>query len=221
MTTPPHAEQPHRRPRGAFAVTVASAAAAAASALINGPARLLGWSLQAGEQSAEAMGTVTSPAAFATIAATGTLPQGRYRVTVVVSLAGTLAQATDANNMRLSASGSTFVANLPVVIAAGDQAFGPFDVEITAAAGGVIAVAAVNAGSVGSIYSGEVTANQDAQGTITDAGQVVAVWAAPSGEASNQWLGDEGVYIGSDVQVHVAQGDVSGVVWVRKYDDYC
>ena len=60
---------------------------------------------------------------------------------------------------------------------------------------------------------------QDAQGTFTDGGQVVGTFGIVAGMTDTEWFGGDGVYCGTDVQAHILQGDVSGVVYVWKYED--
>lgn len=219
MTTPAPGTRQRRQHRGAIPLTVSAASAVAGTPLINGPCTLVGWSLQGGASTLSASASVTSPGAAAVLAQTAGLPVGRYRVTVELSLAGTLGQGADARNVALQVSGGGAVIDLDNTITAGLQIFGPFDLEITAATGNAIQVVTIGAGSVGSIYTVTLTDAQDAQGTITDGGQIVGVFAPASGASDTVWLGGEGVYCGTDVQVRIAQGDASGVVWVVKYDD--
>lgn len=219
MTTPQTPTRERRQGRGTIPLTVSAASAVAGTPLISGPARLMGWSLQGGAGTLSAQGSVTSPGAAAVLATTTGLAVGRYKVTVQVSLAGTLAQATDANNLLLSVTGGGQSIRLDNNIGAAEQTFGPFDLEVTALTGNAIQVATVAAGSVGSIYTVGLQDAQDAQGTITDGAQVVGVFGVPAGTTDTEWFGPDGVYCGTDVQPHISQGDVTGVIYVCKYDD--
>lgn len=98
-------------------------------------------------------GSVTSPAAAATIATTPSVPAGAYLVSAVANLAGTLAQGTDNSNLQIvPATGAAIT--LPNEIAAGDQPFGPYNIDLTAA--GTVALKTIGAGSTGSIYAGQL-----------------------------------------------------------------
>lgn len=104
---------------------------------------------------ASANGAVTSPAAGGVLATTGILPAGTYVVNVNANLAGTVAQGTDNNNLRVTVNGATYTI-LPNDIVAGPQTFGPFTVTTNGAT--AILVQANAAGSAGSIYAAQVTA---------------------------------------------------------------
>lgn len=96
-------------------------------------------------------GSVTTPAANGAIASLTPLPAGTYFVTAVVNMAGTLVQATDANNIKLYNGGLTLYANLDNNIGSAPQTFGPFECQVPS--GGSIIAAAINLSTTGSIYS--------------------------------------------------------------------
>lgn len=114
--------------------------------------------------SVTAQGSVTSPAATAAITATPAVPAGVYMVNWTVGLAGTLA-AGDANNMRLFAAGSPVVNAIDPPVA-GTYPQAPVTVVIPAG-GGSIGVQAIAAGSVGAIYSAQITATPVSAGAET------------------------------------------------------
>ena len=220
MTTPVQPERRQQDRRGTIPLTVTSAAASAGTPLVSGPARLMGWSLLAGAGTQSAQGSVTSPGATSNICITGALLTGTYQVMVYLSLAGTLAQGTDNDNVQVRVTGAGQVVRLNNSIAAGDQIFGPIELEVTAATGNQIAVQNIAAGSVGSIYTASIVVLTDTQGTLTDGAQVVGTFGIQPGQADTEWFGEHGVFVGTDVQVHVTQGDVTGCVYVCKYEDY-
>jgi hypothetical protein len=104
----------------------------------------------------DAEGSVTSPAAFTTIAIipATSLPAGEYTINVVVSLAGTVTQGTDNNNFKLVAG--TLSAVLDNTIGTNDQPFGPFNWLMTGS--NSILVQNVAAATTGAIYSVTITA---------------------------------------------------------------
>jgi len=101
-------------------------------------------------------GSVTSPGATATITSVA-LPAGTYQVSAVVNLAGTVTQGTDNNNIKLNNGGLTLYANLDNTIAAGEQYFGPYEIEIPSSGGSVLAQT-IGAATTGAIYSVSLTA---------------------------------------------------------------
>lgn len=107
-----------------------------------------------GGASTPAQGAQTNPGAFATIAATNSLPPGTYRVTATVYLSGTVTTA-DANNMEFFGNGATTtvkiaypgVANTPVTMTA----------LITTTAAGAIGVQSIGAASgVSAVYNAAI-----------------------------------------------------------------
>jgi hypothetical protein len=107
-------------------------------------------------QQAFGEGSVTSPAAGATIASVpaASLPAGEYIIGVNLNLAGTVAQAVDANNLEIVFGATTEI--LDNTIAAGPQPFGPYTMQT--AGGNVLSVKAIGAATAGAIYSATVTA---------------------------------------------------------------
>lgn len=101
-------------------------------------------------------GSVTTPAANGTIASLGSLAAGTYFVTAVVNMAGTLAQAVDANNIKLWNGGLTLYENLDNNIGSSPQTFGPFEIEVPAS--GSILASAINLATTGAIYSVSLSA---------------------------------------------------------------
>lgn len=109
-----------------------------------------------GTESFTGEGSVSSPGASATICSLAALPAGTYIVNAVVNMAGTLVQATDANNIKIYNGGVLVYAALDNNIGSAPQNFGPF--TITVPAGGSIILATVAAGTAASIYSGSLSA---------------------------------------------------------------
>lgn len=52
-----------------------------------------------------------------------------------------------------------------------------------------------------------------ATGLLLDGGQVIAPVGAPSGTPDVTWLTDEGVYVGTSVQLQAIAGTLSGVIY--------
>jgi hypothetical protein len=96
-------------------------------------------------------GSVTSPAALATIATLTSVPKGEYTATVYLTLAGTVAQAVDANNVQLDNGAGLVYEVLANNIGAAEQVFGPFDLELPTLA--TVSVRNIALATVGAIYS--------------------------------------------------------------------
>jgi hypothetical protein len=109
-------------------------------------------------QSTTAEGTITSPGANATFVTVAAPPAGNYQMYVTLTLAGTVAQGVDNNNIKIVANGATF-AILDNSIQATEQTFGPF--QITANGANTIVLQTIGAGTAGSIYSGTITITED------------------------------------------------------------
>lgn len=220
MTTP----QPERRPwppdRGSYAITVTQAQAAAGAVLANGPKRLMGWSIVSGAAATtEVQGRVVAPGAGAAIATTGALTAGDYLVTWSVELDGAAA-AAELNNFQLL-NGAAVVLKSDNPAAAGT--YPQPGVVVTVAAGGTISVQAVGAGSVGIGYSAQITVALLAGGGIgqvLDGAQIVGVISTGQDQTDVQWMGEDGVYVGTSVAVQASAGKLSGCLYVRdcEYD---
>lgn len=184
---------------------------------INGPCQLYGWALReaSGEIPGQGSGSVTSPAATTTIATTASLAAGSYQVSWEVELAGTLA-AGDANNFRLvDANGNVLVS----INAAAAGVYPQGTVEVNTTVAGAIFVQSIAAGTVGAVYSAQLTA----QPTFTPAAIVeLQDGNQPLGESSMaaqatdfETLPGDGLRVGNTVKLHVIQGTVTGVIYAR------
>jgi hypothetical protein len=107
-----------------------------------------------------AYGTATNPSAGGTVAATGTLPSGRYTVTVTTRPTGTLTSG-DLDNVQLQV-GATVIGTLLQDDTAGEAVTSaPITAEfITAAAISVTAVG--NASSSSAVYGAQIVATPEA-----------------------------------------------------------
>ena len=106
-------------------------------------------------------GTQTSPAAGTVIAGSSVaqMPAGEYSVTVYFQLAGTVAQAVDANNIQLLLG--TDVINLDNNISTAEQQFGPFTMLATGA--NSISLKNIATATTGAIYSATIQVNATLQ----------------------------------------------------------
>ena len=211
----------HRRPpgpddRGTFPITVTKAQAAAGTILDRGRMRLMGWSFTSvGVDTIENEGSVASPGAGATIVSITNPTAADLQVTWLVSLAGT-PSVTDLNNFRLM-NGAT-----PVLTSDNRGNSGDYPqpgVVITVPAGGTVSVIAIVAGTAGSTYTAVISAAVLAGGAIgqvLDAAQVIGATSTGADQLDTQWLGDEGVYVGTSVAVLVTTGALTGCIYVRK-----
>ena len=215
--------QPERRSwagrRGSYAITVTQAQAAAGTILANGPKRLMGWSMVSGAAvTAEAQGRVVAPAAGAVIAQVTGLVAGDYLVTWSVELDGAAA-AAELNNFNLNNGASA------VLVSDNPAAAGTYPqpgVVVTVAAGGTVSVKAIGAGTVGIGYSAQITVGLlagGAIGNVLDGGQVVGAVSTGQDQTDVQWMGDDGVYLGTSVAVQATAGKLSGCVYVRDWYD--
>lgn len=221
MTTPQPGRWPGHRGRGPYAVTVTQAQATAGTILANGPKRLMGWSIVSGAASTtEVQGRVVAPAAGATIVTTGALAAGDYLVTWSVELDGPAA-AGELNNFQLM-NGAAAVLKSDNPAAAGS--YPQPGVVITVAAGGAVSVQAVAIGTAAVGYSAQITVALLAGGGIgqvLDGGQAVGVISTGQDQTDVQWMGPQGVYIGTSVAVLASAGKLSGCLYVEDcYDDY-
>lgn len=212
-------QQPEKRPRppdrGAYALSVSAAQAAAGTVLANGPKRLMGWSLTASETPTQqsVFGKVTAPAAGTTIASTGALAEGEYQVVFVLGYTGAPGAADDANFQWLV--GGVVQGTLFIPGAAGATIqHGPFTVHVQA--GQAITVQNIGIGTAGVNYFANIEVRPfAAQVNLLDGQQVVGNAVALQGENDTLWLGHGGVYLGTSIAVQAVTGAASGCVWVR------
>jgi len=215
MTAEIESEVPVPGSRGVYPVTVTQAQATAGAQLVSGPKRLLGWSLVSGAAATtEAAGQVTSPAAGATVVQLTGLPAGDYAVTWTVELSGTLA-AADANNFRLL-NGASAVLDSDNLAVAGT--YPQPGVVITVPASGSVSIQAIAAGTVGAVYRAQLVLSLlagGALGNVLDGAQVVGAISTGQDQVDVQWMGDDGIYIGTSVAVAATVGKLSGCIYVR------
>jgi hypothetical protein len=138
-------------------------------------------------------GAVTSPAAGGVLATTGVVPAGTYSVMLYLSMAGTPAQGTDNNNVRLNVNNATYTI-VPNNIGTAPQQFGPFTVTTD----GIHAILAQAnaAGTAGSIYAAQVVATPEAaagNNSATDGILIGGREEITSGAAAN--IGSLGGYL--------------------------
>lgn len=178
---------------------------------------LCGWSLRDGsaEIVAAGEGSVTAPAALATIATTASIPAGAYTVSWTVSLAGA-AVAADANNFRLVDANGNVVVSVNLG-AAGEYAQDSVGIVTTLA--GAVFVQAIGAGTAGVTYTAQIS--------IVPSGGIAAIVEIRDGNnilgcstmidlsSDTQVLFDDGLHIRNQLLVHVIQGAVTGSLWAR------
>jgi hypothetical protein len=185
--------------------------------LLNGPAVLRGWSLRdiSGETPFENEGSVTSPAAGATIVQITGVPAGTYTVNWEVELAGTLA-AADSNNFALSSNAATLAnAVCPAVAGVYPQ---PALEAITVTAG-TWAIKAIALGTVGAIYSAsfslEPALNPATVIELQDGNQILGESAMYPNRSDHQTLPLPGLHVAQQIKLHVVAGQVTGVVYAE------
>jgi hypothetical protein len=175
----------------------------------------MGWSLSAGLGAGKAnTGTVTSPAALASIASIASVPAGEYTVNWQVELGGTLA-AGDVNNFELTVAGVQQAVSLNPAVAG---IYPQDQVQIVVPAGGAtVAIQAIGAGTVGAVYSAALSlvGGASMEANILDSGQPIGQSACPQGFADTQILSADGVYVSTNITITVIDGTASGVVYIR------
>lgn len=202
-------QRPRPRP-----VTVATVSGGPAVPLITSPVRLCGWSFNAaagGNAATEASSGVAATAA-GTLNLTGFVGVARVDVTPAA------AWPAGANVVTLS-----------------NVAGGPFTVEIEGGTANAVtfifpepiasngtpqvSVPAIAAGPAYTISANGYSANPGvlapvALGQLLDGGQVVGTTAQYVGLCDTQWLGEEGIYCGTNVSLQMFFGQMFGVLYV-------
>jgi hypothetical protein len=185
--------------------------------LLNGPCVLRGWSLRdvTGEIPFENEGSVTSPAAGATIVQITGVPAGTYNVNWTVQLAGTVA-AADANNFELSDTAGNVIQSVNAG-AVGDYPQPSF--EVTSAFAGIWAIKALAIGTVGAIYTAsfslEPTLNPATVIELQDGNQILGESAMYPNRSDHQTLPLPGLHVMNKILLHVVSGTVTGVVYAE------
>lgn len=186
--------------------------------------RLMGWSFNDGTagNSLTMDSSVAAPAAGATIASLS-LPNGTYTVAWTVELSGTLA-AADIDNVALDI-GATQVATSANAGAAGTYPQASAQVVVT---GGPLTLAAkaIGAATAGSTYrvNATITPTSPSTATIQDGSGSLAFSAIQPGGVDNEWFGDSGIAVDTELRVLTTGGVVQGTVFYyispeRRYED--
>jgi hypothetical protein len=197
--------------------SIAVPATAVDITILSGASHLCGWSLRdaSGELGSEIEGSVTTPGAGAAIVTSAGQAAGQYTLNWSVSLAGTPA-AADANNFGLYVN-ATLVATSINLGANGEYPQEP--VQVTIPASGTYAVKAIGAGTVGAIYTAQVSSTP-APGAVSafeirDTSYPVGEGFAIPGAASTQHFGQAGIKIRGALNLHIISGSVAGSLLVR------
>lgn len=200
-----------RRPAATLQVSASQALAGAR--LVGGPLVLMGWSLNDGVASSGLTidQSAAAPGAGVTVASIS-LGNGLYSVAWTLELTGTPA-AADIDNVQalLGATVEATSVNLGVV---GNYPQAAFQAQVVA--GPVtLAFKAIGAATAGSVYKVEanITPLTDSLSTIQDGSGAVGFSAIPPQGVDNQWFGDSGIAIDTELRVLATQGTVSGVMW--------
>lgn len=184
---------------------------------LTGDAYLVGWNFRevSGEVPAENEGSVTSPAANTTLLTISGLAAGTYTVKWQVELSGTVA-AADANNFKVQ-QGGTFVVGSINQGAVGN--FPQDDFEMVLVAGNNVTVRSVAAGTVGAVYSAQLSLipvdSTDAIVEVQDGNQPLGESSMGNGRSDDRWFGPQGVKVHQQILVHIVQGTITGVVYAR------
>ena len=187
---------------------------------IAGPVVLLGWSVREAtdQQTQDNEGSVTSPGAGQTIVTLAGLPAGTYNVGWSVELAGTLA-AADSNNFRLTDTGGDQLGSINLAVAG---SYPQVSTELTIATGQSISIVAIAAGTVGAVYSAQLSIEpviiDDVIAEIRDGNQILGCISLGTGQASTLYFGIPGMSVMNGITVHIVTGTLVGVVYCL-YDD--
>jgi hypothetical protein len=185
--------------------------------LLSGQARLNGWSLRDGTTSIplENEGNVTSPGASTAISTLSGLAAGTYQVGWTVGLAATLA-AADANNFVLTHNG-VFVVQSINGFAAGEYPQQPF--EFTVAANDNMIIKNIAAGTVGAVYSGQLTLTPvtiaESIAELQDGNNILGEISFGGGAVDTHHFAHTGLRVRNQIKLHVVSGAVVGAVYAR------
>lgn len=198
---------------GARSLTVTASQAAGFTALVGGPVRLIGWSLNDGiaSQGNFADTSAAAPAAGVTIASL-VLPNGTYQVQWFFELTGA-AGAADVDNVALFI-GATQIDQSVNLGAVGN--YGPFNAEAVVTGGPLtLAAKAIGNATAATTYKVKLTVTPVGitTGQILDGGQVVAFTAIPQGGVDTQILSNDGIAVDNSLKVGSIVGTVQGVLW--------
>jgi hypothetical protein len=202
------------RPR---AVSIANATSAAITPVISSKVRLCGWSLNF---TAGTFGAVESSVNVAAAAA-GTLTLNGYGA--VSSVTVTPAAAWPAGNNVVTLSNVTG-GPITVEIEGGTENAAVLTFPNPAPAAGTpqVTVPAIVGGPAYTIDATGLSGNPGAQaptavGQFLDGGQVLGVTAGVVGLTDTQWLGDEGIYVGTSIALQMFFGSCFGVIYVNDH----
>jgi hypothetical protein len=169
--------------------------------LVGAPLRLMGWSFNDGNaaQSKPVTGTANAPGAGATIAS--------------ISLLSGTPGAADINNVgvfvnvtQIATSENLGVSgNYPQQPAQALVTFGPL----------TLAFEAIGAAAAGSVYTivATVTAINNSIGQILDGSGEIARSVILPGGVDNEWFGDSGIAIDTELRVQTITGTVQGTLF--------
>lgn len=184
--------------------------------VVNGGARLWGWSLReaGGAAPVDVNNQVVAPGVTTVIATTGALAAGAYDVSWTVELVGAAA-AADQNNFKLFNGAGAVMASQNAGAAG---AYPQPSVRVNVAAGQAISVQSIGAGTAGVTYDVSIAVTPSAlfgfQVDIRDAGQSLGSSAADVQEADTRWFGPPGLTVNGKILLHVLAGTVAGTVYI-------
>lgn len=182
---------------------------------LSAPCILMGWSFRdaSGDVTQDTEGSIVAPAASATIATLTVTNAGTYNLAWTVELIGPAA-AADQNNFQLF-NGATLLATSVNLPAAGE--YPQVTVTETLAAGAVITVKALGAGTAGVTYGASfaITPEQGGNGVVEvqDAGMPIGESSVQQDGVDSQWFGPQGIHCMGEIKVHVVQGVITGAVY--------
>lgn len=185
--------------------------------LFTGGGVLRGWSLRDGTGNTlqSASGSVTSPAAGATVAQIAGLPAGTYRVRWNVGLSGTLG-APETNNFNLFKTGGTvLVSDNPSAVGV----FSQIDTEVTITAGQTIGIHTGALATVGAVYTADLAISTVGETEtiveLQDGNTILGEIDFTTFRSHTEWFDADGPQIQTQLNLHVVTGIVLGTVYVN------
>lgn len=199
--------------RPAATLQVSASVAAAGSRLIGGPVRLMGWSFNDGTvpQGKTVDQSAAAPGAGGTVASIS-LPIGTWLVKWTLELTGTVG-AADIDNVQAKIGGTIVATSVNLGVAGN---YVQADFEVTAVSGSAtLNFVAIGAATAGSTYKVEANFEplNNSTATISDGSGPIAFSAITPGGVDNQWFGDSGIAIDTELSVLTTLGTVQGVMW--------
>lgn len=202
------------RGRGRYAVTLPANAGSAATPVLSSRVRLRGWSITGLTATAENGGVDADFAAGA--AGSVTLPVGASLTGIAISTASTAAVENGTVSISNVLGGPL---NFAFTSPNGGNSMAVLDppllVPLQPSGGQItVAITAITSGAAGHIVAFYTLGQVQATVNFLDGAQLLAEATASIGQAASFDVGGNGLYVGTQLNITVNGGTVSGVAWV-------